>query len=278
MELLERVNKIELNDNNKYFLEEVNNDYKKYIDEIMSFDPKLLKNFLTTIKQAEILNNQQAEQESSLLISLYINMHRVNSLNKIIQIYKEKENLDKHDILLIHKVLMTGTESDNKNYKFRQTDTKFVGAFNSDGTKRIDYMPIDHSKINENIEKILEFLNNNNIDNVFINPFIVHGIISVMQPFDDGNTRLSRLIQHAKIWKNTNHLYSTQFEFPTLYLSKNYLLTRGHYRDLITNLAIEKNNNAWNKWFEYNLNMVNEQLYYLNNNVKKLKMNSSTLY
>lgn len=272
MELLERVNEIKLNDNNKYFLEDIKKAYEKYLDEILSFDPKLLKYFLTTIKQAEILNNQETEQESSLLISLYINMHRVNSLNKIIQIYNKKETLDKKDLLLIHKVLMTGTESDTKNYKFRQNDTKFVGSFNPDGTKRIDYMPIEHSKIEENIEGVLAFLNDNNIDNVFINPFIVHGIISVMQPFDDGNTRLSRLIQHAKIWKNTNQLYSTKFELPTLYLSKNYLLTRGHYRDLITNLAVEKNNDAWNKWFTYNLDMVDEQLYYLNNNIKKLKM------
>lgn len=271
MELLERVNEIKLNDNNKYFLEEINIKYKEYLDEILTFDPKLLKYFLTTIKEDEILNNQRSEQESDLLISLYMNMHRVNSLNKIIQIYKEKDNLSMQDLLTIHKVLMTGTESDTKNYKFRQTDTKFVGAFNYDGTKRIDYIPIDHKEIEENIEKILTVLNDNNVDNVFINPFIVHGVLSVMQPFDDGNTRLSRLIQHAKIWKNTNHLYSTQIELPALYLSKNYLLTRGQYRNLITNLALEKNNDSWNRWFTYNFNMVDEQIYYLNENIKKIK-------
>lgn len=272
MELLDKIDKIELNDDNKFFLEETSESYNAYLKELLQFDSKLLEKYLITIKQAEILNNQETEEESSLLISLYTNMHRINSLTKIINIYNQKDDLTKKDLLSLHKILMTGTQSDTNNYKFRQTDTKFVGAFNPDGTKRIDYKPIEHEKIDECIEQILDFLNKKNIDNVFMNPFIFHGIVAVMQPFDDGNTRLSRLVQHAKIWKNTNHLYSTDFKLPTIYLSKNYLLSRGYYRNLIKELAVEKNNDAWNKWFKYNLNMVNEQLYYLNNNIKKLKI------
>ena len=166
---------------------------------------------------------------------------------------------------------MQGTQNDLKTIEFRKTDNEFVGAFNSDGSKRIDYMPVNSSEIEDDIDLVLDYLSDNNIEDPFTKPFIAHGIIAVMQPFYDGNTRLSRLLQYAEIWKNTNMLYGTNFQSPTMFLSKNYLMSRGQYRVLITHLAVYKDNDAWNKWITYNLNMVNEQLYYLNNNIKKIR-------
>lgn len=271
MELIERINEINLNDYNKDLLDSINEKYYNYLEQISQFDEKMLNYYLNTIKQSEILNNQQSENESSLLISLYNNMHRVNSIDKIIKLLSDKDDLTKEDLQSLHKTLMQGTSYEENSYNFRSDNNKFVGSFNADNTKRIDYIPIEYEKIPENINKILEILNDKKIDNVFINPFIFHGVVAVMQPFDDGNTRLSRLIQHAKIWKNTNYLYGKNFRAPILYISKNYLITRGKYRELITLLANEKDNNIWNKWFEYNFYMVDEQLYYLNNSIELIK-------
>ena len=91
-----------------------------------------------------------------------------------------------------------------------------------------------------------------------------------MQAFNDGNTRLSRLIQHSKIWQLTNELYGVDLRLPALYLSKNYLCSLGQYRNLQKELAKNGDDEAWNKWIRYNLNMADEQLFYLDNNVKRL--------
>lgn len=270
MKLIEEVDKIVINDKNKYFLEDIINKYLEYMKFIEQFDERLLKHYLGTIKQNEILNNQQAELESSLLISIYNNMYRENSLDKIIRILNEKDDLTKQELKCLHRVLMRGTTSEANAHEFRKDDNKFVGSYNPDGSKRVDYMPIPFVEIDSSIEQVVEMINSKNVDNPFINPFIIHAIISVMQPFDDGNTRLSRLVQHAKIWKNTNLLFGKNFDKPLIYLSKNYLISRGNYRGLLANLAKEENNEAWNKWFEYNLNMVDEQLFYLDGNVKRL--------
>ena len=72
------------------------------------------------------------------------------------------------------------------------------------------------------------------------------------------------------IWKNANNLYNKTFDKPIIYLSRNYLYTRQAYRNHFTNLAKEESNEAWNAWFKYNFNMLDEQLYYLDNNVKQL--------
>lgn len=271
MELLERIDEIKLNDNNKYYLDEILVSYKDYLEKISQFEPKLLKNFLDTLKEMELINNQEAEKESTMLMVLYKNSHRNDSIKKIVKLYLEKRDITKEDLKQLHKLLMSGTQNDLKTYNFRDTDDEFVGAINSDGSKRIDYMPVPSSEIESDIDKVLDFLNHKKVDNPFINPFIIHALIAVMQPFYDGNTRLSRLVQYAEIWKNTNTLYGKEFESPIIYLSKNYLISRGFYRDLITNLAVNKNNEAWNKWFTYNLNMLSEQLYYLDHNIERIK-------
>lgn len=55
---------------------------------------------------------------------------------------------------------------------------------------------------------------------------------------------------------------------PTLYLSKNYRQTRGQYRSLIRDLATTRD---WNSWFNYNLNMIDEQLFFSSNNLQKIR-------
>lgn len=268
--IFESAASIELNDSNKYFLEEITNNYVDYVKSLEKMDDNLLKHYLDVIKQNEILNNQQAEEENSFLISLYNNMHKQNSLDVIIKMMSDKDDINLDELKKLHKILMKGTNGEIGAENFRDDDNKFVGAINLDGTKRIDYIPITYTKIPENMAKVLEMYNSLDFDNPFMNPFIVHGLISVLQPFDDGNTRLSRLIQHAKIWKNTNLLYNKNFSKPLIYLSRNYLLSRGNYRNFISLLAQEHSNEVWNKWIKYNLHMVEEQLFYLNNNVKRL--------
>ncbi len=270
MKLINELNKLELNDNNKYFLENIINSYLDYIDIIDKFDNKLLEKFLYTLKQMELLNNQQAEQENSLLISIYNNMHKENSLDRMIKILNQKDKLTKEELKDLHKLLMMGTKNESETNDFRNDDNKFVGSFNIDGTKNIDYIPISYKEIDKCMSYVIDIINYQNINDPFIKSFVIHALISVLQPFDDGNTRLSRLIQHGKIWKDTNKIFSKKFEKPILYLSKNYLLTRGNYRELLANLAREEDNYAWNKWFNYNLNMVDEQLFYISTNVKKL--------
>ena len=142
-----------------------------------------------------------------------------------------------------------------------------MGFFGTDGKQNIQYMPPDYKELDELITYTLDYLNENNtnFDNLFLKPLIVHALIAYLQPFGNGNTRVARVIQHGKICKSTNELYNANFEYPTLYLSERYLLTRGQYRNLIKDISIEKDNDSWNRWFKYNLNLLGEQLNYITN-------------
>jgi Fic family protein len=179
------------------------------------------------------------------------------------------------DIKKIHRVVIKGSSDDlEKNYDFRKDNDKWVGSFGINGETNIDYLPPDYNEIMDLMNVILEYLNeknNVNFENLFIKPLVAHALIAYLQPFGNGNTRLARVLQHCKICANTNEVFNTDLNKPVLYLSKNYLITRGDYRGLIKNLAINQDDDAWNKWFNYNLNMIDEQLYFHEDNLKKLK-------
>jgi len=252
-------------------LEETTERYEEYLKELNGFDERTLRNFLNTIRHHEIENNHRTESMSKFMISFYSQLMEKDSITKLIELLNERQELSREDIKNLHKILMEGTDCEVGSDDYRKTDTKFVGAFNPDGSKRVDYMPIPSATIEERMDSVIAMLNAPAEDNVFVNPFVVHGLIAVMQPFDDGNTRTSRLLQHGKIWTSTNGLYGTNFEQPTIYLSENYLFSKRQYRELINRLAIEESNEAWNTWIKYNLFRIDEQLNYLGNNVAGLK-------
>ena len=89
MELIENLNKIELNDNNKYYLDDTMENYQDYLNKLNEFDQKLLKYYLETLREMELINNHETEYESTILLMLHKNTHRENSIKKIIKMYSE---------------------------------------------------------------------------------------------------------------------------------------------------------------------------------------------
>lgn len=196
---------------------------------------------------------------------------RKNSIDTMVKYLHGKDRLTSKQFQELHKMTIEGTSDDIKeNYPYRTDNEKWVGSYGTNGSRNIDYMPPDYNDIPELADYILEFLSNdstNLFDNVFIKPFAAHALIAYLQPFGNGNTRVARLLQHGYIWKESMEKYNLKLESPALFLSENYLMTRQYYRALLKNIAVEKDNDAWNKWFNYNLNMVDEQLYKITNDL-----------
>lgn len=269
--LVNGIRNLKLFDSTLFHLEDTNATYREYIDKLLQLDPKKLKYFLLTLKNREIINNQEAELEESFLLELFKLTQRKDSIDITMKHY-EDGNLDKVELKKIHRIVIKGSSDDiSANYDYRKDNNKWVGYYGTNGVQRVDYLPPDYNEIDELIGITLDYLNEpdskDDYNAIFIKPLIVHALIAYIQPFGNGNTRLARVIQHGKICKMTNETYNTEFLSPPMYLSKNYLLTRGEYRGFIKNLAVNQNDESWNKWFNYNLNMIDEQLYYLNTQI-----------
>lgn len=269
MELIESIRNLKIYDSTMFHLEYTEQEYREYLKKLLEsgIAPNQISLFLETLKSRELVNNQENEQENSFLIELYQLSHKVNSIDLLIKILS-KNSLNQKAFIDLHELVIKGTSDDiPENYKYRNDNEKWVGAFGTNGERKIDYMPPDFEEIPEKVQFILDYLKDdgeNLFDNIFIKPFIAHAFIAYLQPFGNGNTRIARLIQYGAIFEQTVKKWNVSLSKPAIYLSKNYLLTRRQYRGLIRNVSVEKDDNAWNKWFDYNLNMVDEQLHKIN--------------
>lgn len=274
MEALSGINNIKIYDNTMFHLEDCMKEYQRYISLLEQFDMKELAFFLRTLRRNELINNQENENELALLMELESEMENVNSIEMMTNIINSKEKITLDHVQKIHQRLLKGTIDDHaRNYPYRTFPVRVSGIEN--GKEVISYVPPEPEEIIPYMEYILNYLNddkNIQMESVFLKPVIAHAYIAILQPFGNGNTRIARLLQYGKLFDLTNQYFGKDFPHPILYLSKNYLLTRGSYRSRFEQIAKFSNDESWNKWFEYNLNMIDEQLYYVINNLEQYRM------
>lgn len=271
MEALENIKNIKIYDTTFEHLAEVMDSYKKYMTFLDELSLKELAIILQTLRKEELINNQETEYESPLLMEVELNMERKNSIGMLSDIINSEEPLTIEDIKNIHQRLLKGTGDDiPQNYPYRTGEVRVSEVI--EGKEVISYFPPIGKEIIYYMQYILDYLNNDSnlqIETVFIKPMIAHAYIALLQPFCNGNTRLARLVEYGKIFDLTNKYFKKDYPNPILYLSKNYLLTRGNYRNKIKNIATLHNDESWNSWFNYNLNRIEDQLYYLNSNLSQ---------
>jgi len=135
----------------------------------------------------------------------------------------------------------------------------------------IDYIPIDCQYIKDAIYEIANLYNgylyNCKYDDVFTSPIIIHGLVASLQMFKDGNTRMGRLMQHILMWKLVNDKTPYSFDKPPIYATMNSQY-RKEYRDKITQLVKDNNDESWNNWLVFNLRRVEDQIYKNNMNLE----------
>ena len=78
--------------------------------------------------------------------------------------------------------------------------------------------------------------------------------------FKDGNTRMVIVMQHAFLWKNIGMNTDYKFESPTIFATKSCFPYRKQYKDKINELVIAGDNDVWCKWFDFNLDRIEDMV------------------
>lgn len=272
VDILEKVKDIEVFDITKDHIEYTVELYLNYLNSIRKLPEKHLNNFLRTLKAAEILDNQKLEEENSFLLSLYMTILDKNSIDEMIDL--NGKELTEEKLLTIHRLLLEGTSSEKKEeFGYRVNDRKFVGAWRN-GVRDIQYFPIKHTEISKAAKMFIDFYNSNediSEREVLLKPFIVHGLLAALQLFNDGNTRLSRVLQHAKIWNLTKDVFNIELSSPAVYISRSYYPYRREYRQKIKNIVVNSDSVTWNDWFNFNLDRFEDQLFYIDSNLEEFQ-------
>jgi len=275
LEMFDILEQLEPTDNLLSHLEYTKELLNEYFNELMEFKderPGLIE-FLKAIKTRDMSDNQSIEKEHPFLIDLYSQMPVETAMDKLIKYAKNGKIMTDKNILLLHSTLLYGTLSDNEE-KIRNRNDKFVGRV-VNGERMIDYFPIDYKDIREALKKLAELYNcrlsGDVYDNVFFQPFLIHGLYGALQLFNDGNTRMGRIMQHSLMWQLINERTDYDFDLPPIYATRSYYPLRCKYRELIAMLVKENNAEAWNKWFDFNLDRVEDSIYAGRENVMALR-------
>lgn len=242
-------------------------DYLKTID---SLSKTQLKNYLITLKNFDAIDNQTMERQDSFLIGLNFQSERRHAIDQLLK----SEHLSQDKFLKIHGMLMKGTTSSElDNYHYRKHNRNFVGTMENN-IRNIHYLPLYNKEIDPTMKLFFDYYNSKETkeQELFFKPFKIHLIIAALQVFEDGNTRLARLVQNAKIYRQTNLILNKKYDSPTIYLTKTYQPFRRSYRDLIKKIAIDPSQENINQWLLFNLGRLEEQLYNNTDKAEKVKL------
>lgn len=272
MDLLDNFQNIVLDNHNKEHIKETLEEYKRYLNELSLLTSANRLIFLNALKKQELVNNQEMNCEDSFLVELDSEYNGNDSIEFMTNILIDTNNFSKEKIKMIHRILMRNTKDDYpENRPYRQNDTT-VSRINN-GQIIVSYVPPMPEEINSYMRTLIKYLNHNNKEDediILLKPIIAHAYIAALQPFDNGNTRLARLLQYGEIFKLSRDILNAKLEKPALYFSKNYLLSGKDYRLRIRELVYTE---EWNEWIKYNLYKIDDQLYYNGNELIKYKNN-----
>jgi len=276
LDMFEIVQNLEVTDNLYSHLEYTNEMLFEYLEEICELgeNSTVLHEFLRALRVGDIIDNQKLEEQNSFLIGLFSQISRETAIGKLIKFANDKKVLTIDDIFDVHHTLLCGTASEGIS-SIRTSNDKFVGKL-VDDVRVIDYFPLDYTDVMDATFKIADLYNKrlvgNEFDNVFLQPFLIHGLLGGLQIFDDGNTRMGRIMQHSLIWQMINEKTEFNFDLPPIYATRSYYPVRCKYRNKIAGLVTDGSIKAWNDWFDFNLDRVEDSIYAGRENIKTLKL------
>lgn len=274
LEIFKTVADLKVSDFTLEHQEDVLEKYTEYLDNIFSLNKKKQDEFLRGIKIQEILDTQVLEKEDSYLLGIYLHTHsRASAMDYLLKQQRYPlEALTKEEIIESHKQLLKGTSSEKYAANdYRTNDLAFV-AKSGYGPTKVHYFTLPCKDIECALMNLTLYYNSKFHDNyTLIKPTLVHGLTGALQMFSDGNTRLGRMLQNIKTFELTEDNLTDRLNSPALFTSRSYRDYREQYRNKLADVAISPSDETWNNWINFNLNRMEDQVYYMNKQLNKYK-------
>ncbi|MEG1596815.1 MAG: Fic family protein [Bacilli bacterium] len=272
--LKEVLKNIKLDERVKGHLFETEQSYLNLLGTFNDCSVDLQGRFLRILKEQDMKENNKVEDEPELKTAFLVDLNNgQTALDMLINDINKNGKLTERMLGEAQNLIVFNGKNFSKLGSYRDHQV-WIGKVDSI-TEKIIFEPPTAEEVKIYMEEFLNFYNQDiqgDLGNPFIKSAIVHYWCVRVHPFADGNGRISRILQSISFWQLSNNNYHCQLMSPLLYLSKNFNLTKEMYvkkeNDLHNDIT---NNEYWNKWFEYNLIMCDEQIYYLSSNLENVK-------
>ena len=255
--LEEYIEKINLLDSLMYHLEDTDKEFDKYMSLLSTYDDEDIINYWISSAQQEYRANQDIERtkfNTEILKEKGVFFDKLSISHKRIH--------DLHDF-----VMLSSDESYIPNKNYRKTHVN-ISRFTEHG-EDIFWRGANPEDVYKFMNDFINIYKQNKISTIYSNPFLRAALTSLLfnriHPYTDGNGRTSRIIYNLKFTEQMNKIYQTKLMLNPLNISNRILVNKITYVDRINHIAFnltEDTNVAINRWFDFILTMVDEQLYY----------------
>ena len=252
--LEEYVDKIEISDLVKEHLEYTEEEFINYIKKISRYDDKYINKYWIYLLYNEMKSNQAIEN---------YNPHNVDKIpDELLSNNLVMTNSKIHEL---HDIIMQGTNKDG--FTYRDTAVK-ISSIKPNGDENIFYYGVNHEDVDKFMDDFIKIYNH--IDNKYLNESsflksaLLHLLFVRIHPYRDGNGRTARVLHNLKFSASLSKYYGVNLKLSPINLSKSIQLNKITYVNILDNLAFnnkDDDNKLINKWFDFMLNMSDEQFH-----------------
>ena len=244
-------------------LEETNKEFDKYINELFKYDEEYIINYWIYLLYIELISNQKIEslkQDESRILD-----------NKI---FFDTLSINHKRIHTLHNFITEGELEPTFSYRDGEVN---VSKINSDGSEDIFWRGAKAEDVVKFMNDFIKIYKQGGTSLIFSNPFLVSSLMHLLflriHPYSDGNGRTARIIHNIKFTESINKLYGSRLKISPLNISESILINKITYVKRIDNIYFDikhDSNNEINAWFDFILDMVDEQLYKSTNMLQEI--------
>lgn len=264
-ELRDYIDKIKVDNNVLQHMEDTNKEFNSYMKRINIYDKEEIIHFWLIQMAEELVYSNKIEKhfikkQDILKQDLFFNTLEINH-NRI------------HEL---HKFVMQTNDSNIKS-EYRDTPIR-VSAIYPDGSEKIYWHGPNPNDVKRFMDAFIDVYKTGDVSIINSNPFLKSALIQLLfiriHPYKDGNGRTSRILHSIKFTESINKIYDKNFKLCPLNISGSILINQFTYVNILDNIYfdLEHDNTEFiNRWFDFILNMIDEQLYYSNSRINKLR-------
>lgn len=244
-------------------LEETNKEFDKYINELFKYDEEYIINYWIYLLYIELISNQKIEslkQDESRILD-----------NKI---FFDTLSINHKRIHTLHNFITEGELEPTFSYRDGEVN---VSKINSDGSEDIFWRGVKAEDVIKFMNDFIKVYKQGGTSLIFSNPFLVSSLMHLLflriHPYSDGNGRTARIIHNIKFTESINKLYGSRLKISPLNISESILINKITYVKRIDNIYFDikhDSNNEINAWFNFILDMIDEQLYKSMNKLQEI--------
>lgn len=257
------VKKIKINNIVKDHLEYTEEEFINYIKKISKYKDEYINKYWIYLLYNEMKSNQAIEN---------YNPHNVDKIPD--RLLSNNLVMTNNRIHELHDIIMQGKNKDGMSY--RDTGVK-ISSINQNGQEKIFYYGAHHDdlqKFMNDFIKIYDHIDDKYLnESSFLKSALLHMLFIRIHPYRDGNGRTARVLHNLKFSASLSKFYGVNLKLSPINLSKSINLNKITYVNILDNLAFnnkDDDNELINKWFDFILNMADEQIYMSSNQADRI--------